>query len=47
MNIIAGMIRPLTNCAPKLTLKSSSFSSAKVCSTSPWRPKTLTSAWPE
>ena len=34
MNIIDGMIRPLTNWAPKLTFASSSFSSAKVRSTS-------------
>ena len=34
MNIITGMISPQTNCAPKLTLYSSSFSSAKVRSTS-------------
>ena len=47
MNIIIGMISPETNCAPKLASYSSSFSSAKRCSTSSWRPKTLTSAWPE
>ena len=29
MNIIIGMISPETNCAPKLALNSSSFSSAK------------------
>ena len=46
-NIIIGMISPLTNWAPKLTFASSSFSSANFASTSAWRPKTLTSAWPE
>ena len=47
MNIIVGMISPLTNCAPNDASYSLSFSSAKVRSTSSWRPKTLTSAWPE
>ena len=47
MNIIVGMIRPLTNCAPNDASYSFSFSSAKVSSTSAWRPNTLTSAWPE
>src|SRR5450756_666047 len=40
------MMMPLTNCAPKLALKSSSFLSSKRLPTSLWRPKTLTSAWP-
>ena len=45
MNIIIGMISPDTNCAPKLALNSSSFSSANRCSTSAWaKPNTLTSA---
>ena len=47
MNIIVGMISPLTNCAPNDASYSLSFSSAKVRSTSSWRPNTLTSAWPE
>ena len=46
MNIITGMIRPLTNCAPKDALNSSSFSSANVRSTSACRPNTLTRSWP-
>ena len=34
------------NCAPKLALNSSSFLSRNTCSTSRWRPNTLTSSWP-
>ncbi len=34
MNIIVGMISPLTNCAPNDASNSLSFSSAKVRSTS-------------
>ena len=46
MNIITGMIRPETNCAPKDALNSSSFSSAKTSSTSRCRPNTFTRSWP-
>ena len=35
MKNITGMIRPLTNCAPKEARNSSSFSSANTLSTSP------------
>ena len=42
MNIIAGMMMPLMNCAPKLAWYSSSLVSSKVCSLSRWRPKTRT-----
>ena len=44
---MAGMMMPLTNWAPKLAVYSSAFFSRKRCSTSRWRPNTLTSAWPE
>ena len=46
MNIIAGMMIPETNWAPKLAWNSSSFLSAKPASTSRCRPNTLTSSWP-
>ena len=46
MNVIAGMIMPLMNWAPKLAWKSSSFLTLKRSSTSFWRPKTLTRACP-
>ena len=46
MNIIAGMMMPETNWAPKLASYSSSFLAANGASTSRWRPKTLTSSWP-
>ena len=46
MNIIAGMIRPDTNCAPKLASNSFSLCSAKACSTSCRRPNTVTSSCP-
>ena len=46
MNIIAGMISPDTNCAPKLASYSFSLCSAKACSTSRRRPNTFTSSWP-
>ena len=46
MNIIAGMIMPETNWAPKLDLYSSSLARAKAASTSCCRPNTLTSEWP-
>ena len=45
--ILAGMMMPLTNWAPKLARNSSSFFSSKDCSTSFLRPKTRTSEWPE
>ena len=43
MKNIAGMMMPLTNWAPKLEPYSSSFFSAKCCSTSRCRPNSLTS----
>ena len=46
MNIIVGMMMPLTNCAPNPAAYRSSFLSLKVARTSSWRPKTLTSSWP-
>ena len=46
MNIIAGMMMPQTNWAPKLAAYSSSFLAVNAASTSCWRPKTLTSSWP-
>ena len=46
MNIIAGMMMPETNWAPKLAWYSSSFFSSNAASTSRWRPNTLTSACP-
>ena len=46
MNIIAGMMMPEMNWAPKLAWNSSSFCSAKPSSTSRWRPNTLTSSCP-
>ena len=47
MKVIAGRMMPLTNCAPKLAVNSSSFFSRNRCSVSRWRPKTLTRACPE
>ena len=46
MNIIAGMMIPETNCAPKLARNSSSFLAWNAASTSRCRPKTLTSSCP-
>ncbi len=46
MNIIVGMMMPLTNCAPNPAAYRSSFLAANAASTSCWRPKTLTSPWP-
>ena len=45
-NIMAGWIIPEMNWAPKLAWNSSSFFSLNFASTSCWRPKTLTRAWP-
>ncbi len=47
MNIITGMISPLTNWALNDDSFSRPFCSAKVSATSRWRPKTVTSSWPE
>ena len=46
MNIIAGLMMPEMNWAPKLASYSSSFVGANRSSTSRWRPNTFTSAWP-
>ena len=46
MNIVAGWMRLETNCAPKLARKRSSLSARKRASTSRWRPKLFTIAWP-
>ena len=43
MNIIAGMMMPLTNWDPKPAWNSSSFLSSNRFWTSRWRPNTLTS----
>ena len=46
MNVMAGMISPDTNCAPKLASYSSAFFCRNRSSTSRCRPNTFTSACP-